>query len=134
MSIQPAPRIILCIDDDDGMLGYHRSLLERRGYAVLTVASARHGLQIALVCGVAAVIVDYHMPEMNGHQLATEIRRVRPQLPIIMVSSDNEIPEHELRVVDAFIPKHEARSRLLPVITQICGENSSSFQETRITA
>jgi DNA-binding NtrC family response regulator len=134
MSIQPAPRIILCIDDDDGMLGYHRALLERRGYAVLTVASARHGLQIAVACGVAAVIVDYHMPEMNGHELATEIKRVRPQLPIIMVSSDNQIPEQALKVVDAFIPKHEAPSRLLPVITQICDENSSRFPETGITA
>ena len=58
--------IILCIDDDDGMLGYQRALLERRGYAVLTAASARHDLQIAAVCAVAAVIVDYHMPEMNA--------------------------------------------------------------------
>ena len=134
MSNHPTPRIILCIDDDDGVLGYHRALLERRGYAVLTVASARHGLQIALVCGVAAVIVDYHMPEMNGHELATEIKRIRPQLPIIMVSSDDEIPEHELKVVDAFVSKNEAPSRLLPVITQICDGNPSGFQESRITA
>ena len=134
MSNQPTPRIILCIDDDDGVLGFHRALLERRGFAVLTVASARHGLQIAAVSGVAAVVVDYHMPEMNGHELATEIKRIRPQLPIIMVSSDDEIPQHALKVVDAFISKNEAPSRLLPVITRICGENPPGFQETRITA
>jgi hypothetical protein len=37
-------------------------------------------------------------------------------------------------VVDAFISKNEASRRLLPVITRICGENPSGFQETRITA
>ena len=73
MSNQSTPKIILCIDDDDSMLGYQRALLERRGYKVLTAASARQGLQIAAVCVVAAVIVDYHMPEMNGHEVATEI-------------------------------------------------------------
>jgi CheY-like chemotaxis protein len=29
------------------------------------------------------VIVDYLMPEMNGHEVAIEMRRVRPQTPII---------------------------------------------------
>lgn len=112
---------ILCIDDDDSMLGYQRALLERRGFAVLT-ASPRQGLQIAAACAVAAVIVDYHMPEMNGHEVAAEIKRLRPQSPIVMVSSDDRIPEYTLNVVDAFVPKSEAPKLLLPVINRICGE------------
>jgi CheY-like chemotaxis protein len=125
---------ILCIDDDDGVLSYHRALLERRGYKVLTAASARQGLQIAEVCGVTAVIVDYHMPEMNGHEVATEIRRLKPQVPIVLVSSDDAIPIPALNIVDAFVSKNESSSRLLPVIARICGENLSRSEETRITA
>ena len=121
----PGRKTILCIDDDGGMLAYHRALLERRGYAVLTADSARQGLQIAAVCAVAAVIVDYHMPEMNGHLVATEIKRLKPQVPIVMVSSDDEIPEYVLHAVDAFVSKNEAPGRLLPVITRLCGENLS---------
>jgi CheY-like chemotaxis protein len=116
------------------MLGYQRELLERRGFTVLTAASARQGLQIAVACAVAAVIVDYHMPDMNGHELATEIKRLRPHIPIVMVSSDEGIAEQVLKVVDAFVSKNEAPSRLLPVITRICGENPPSVNETRITA
>ena len=127
-------KTILCIDDDDSMLGYQRALLQRRGYEVLTAASARQGLQIAAVCAVAAVIVDYHMPEMNGHEVAAEIKRLRPQVPIVMVSSDDGIREQALSVVDAFVSKNEASRRLLPVITRICGEEPSEFQEARITA
>jgi CheY-like chemotaxis protein len=134
MSNYPSRKTILCIDDDDSMLGYQRALLERRGYKVLTAASARQGLQIALACAVAAVIVDYHMPDMNGHELATEIKRLRPHVPIVMVSSDDEIAECALKVVDAFVSKNEAPSRLVPVITQICGGNHPGFKETRITA
>jgi DNA-binding NtrC family response regulator len=134
MSNHPGRKTILCIDDDYSMLGYQRALLERRGFTVLTAASARQGLQIAVACAVAAVIVDYHMPDMNGHELATEMKRLRPQVPIVMVSSDEGIAEHVLKVVDAFVSKNEAPSRLLPVITRICGENPPSFNETRITA
>ena len=59
------------------MLEYQKALLERRGYKVLTADSARQGVQIAAVCAIAAVILDYHMPEMNGGEVATEIRRLR---------------------------------------------------------
>jgi DNA-binding NtrC family response regulator len=134
MFYYPGSKTILCIDDDDGMLRYRKALFERRGYKVLTAASARQGLRIAAVCTIAAVVVDYHMPEMNGHEVAIEIKRLNPQIPIVMVSSDDAIPEPVLNVVDAFISKNEACRRLLPVITRICGENSSGLQETRITA
>ena len=133
MSEYPKRPTILCIDDDDGVLGYQRALLERRGYTVLTATSPRQGLQIVAVCRIAAVIVDYHMPEMNGHEVALEVKRLRPQVPVIMVSSDDEIPEYVLNVVDAFVSKYEAPSRLLPVLTRICGESPFGVSE-RITA
>ena len=134
MSNHPVRKTILCIDDDHSMLGYQRALLERRGFTVLTAASARQGLQIALACAVAAVIVDYHMPDMNGHELATEIKRLRPQVPIVMVSSDEGIAEQVVNVIDAFVSKNEAPRRLWPVIAGICGENIPGSKETRITA
>lgn len=130
----PGRKTILCIDDDDGMLGYQKELLERRGYKVLTAASARQGLRIAAACAIAAVIVDYHMPEMNGHEVATEIKRLTPQVPIIMLSSDEDIPEQALKAVDAFVSKNDAPSHLLPVITRMCGENPSGLHGARFTA
>jgi CheY-like chemotaxis protein len=130
MSDFPQRKTILCIDDDNSVLEYHKALLERRGYDVLTAASPLEGLQIAAACGIAAVIVDYHMPEMNGHEVAIEIKRVTPQVPIIMVSSDDEISEDALNVVDAFVSKDEAPKRLLPVIVGICGESVAGLTDS----
>ena len=127
MSNDSAGKTILCIDDDDGVLSYHKALLERRGYEVLTAASARQGLQLAEVCPVAAVIVDYHMPEMNGHEVATKIRRIRPQVPIVMVSGDDAVREQALDAVDAFVSKGEVASCLLSVLNRVCREGPSNF-------
>lgn len=127
MSNNSAGKTILCIDDDDGVLSYHRALLERRGYEVLTAVSARQGLHLAEVCPVAAVIVDYHMPEMNGHEVATKIKRIRPQVPIVMVSSDDAVREQALDAVDAFVSKDEVARSLLSVLNRVCREGPSSF-------
>jgi DNA-binding NtrC family response regulator len=130
-----ASKTILCIDDDHGVLEYQKALLERRGYAVVTASSARQGLQIAADSGVAAVIVDYHMPEINGHEVALEIKRLNPDTPIVMVSSDEEIPSHVLDVVDAFVPKHQAPTHLVPVLSRICDEVLAKLAErARISA
>lgn len=135
MSNLSTSNTILCIDDDYGVLEYQRALLERCGYTVLTAASAQQGLQIAAVSGLAAVIIDYHMPEMNGHEVATEIKRLKPQIPIVMVSSDEEIPDYVLKAVDAFVAKHETPSRLLPLLARICDARFAGFPESaRISA
>ena len=77
-------RIVLCIDDDEVILRYEKALLERSGYAVLTAASAQQGLRLVTMCKCDAVLLDNEMPDMNGHEVAVEIRRARPELAIIL--------------------------------------------------
>jgi DNA-binding NtrC family response regulator len=118
-------KTILCIDDDEGALAYHRALLERRGFDVLTASSARRGLQILDGCPAAAAIVDYNMPEMTGGDVAAELKRQHPEMPVVMLSSDEGIPKIALRTVDAFLSKAAAHSALLPLIFKICEEHRS---------
>ncbi len=112
-------RTILCIDDDNAILAYVRSLLERSGYSVLTTASARHGLTLATTSQFDAVVLDYQMPEMSGHEVAVTIRKCRPKTLIVLFSA-SEIPEETLKLADAVVPKTDAIELLLPTVRQLC--------------
>jgi len=112
-------RIILCIDDDEGVLRYLKALLERSGYEAITAASARQGLSLVTMCNCDLVLLDYEMPEMNGHEVACEIKRIRPELIVILLSG-NDVPTYALSRVDAFVPKLEASRQLLPMIAELC--------------
>jgi CheY-like chemotaxis protein len=130
ISTYPTPkRTILCIDDDDAILRYEKALLERSGYAVLTAASARQGLRLVTMCKCDAVLLDYEMPEMNGHEVAFEIKRVRPELMVILLSG-TEVPMQALALVDAFVPKLEASQQLLPMIAELCGRTDETQRTT----
>lgn len=118
-------QIILCIDDDDAILRYEKALLERSGYAVLTAASAQQGLRLVTMCKCDAVILDYELPGMNGHNLASEIRLIRPELVVIMLSG-SEVPTQALALVDAFVPKLEASRQLLPMIAELCSRSKDA--------
>jgi CheY-like chemotaxis protein len=119
--------VLLCIDDDVDVLECEKSFLESFGYTVLTAPSGGKGLELASMYPVDVVIVDYFMPEMNGQEVAIEMRRLNPQAPIIMLSATVDVPEQALKVVDAFIAKDHLASQLLPAIEQLrgCGWVSS---------
>ena len=66
-----------------------------------TVAAATNGKEALALFGQQPfdlVIVDYAMPEMQGHQLAQNIRQIAPAQPIIMITAYFE------KVVDSDIP------------------------------
>jgi len=113
--------VLLCIDDNEDVLDCEKSFLESFGYTVLTAPSGGKGLELASIHAVDVVIVDYLMPKMNGHEVAIEMRRLKPKAPIIMLSAAVDIPEQALELVDAFIPKDRLASELLPAIAQLQG-------------
>jgi CheY-like chemotaxis protein len=116
-------RIILCVDDDEAILSYEKALLERSGYAVLTASSPQQGLRLATMCKCDAVLLDYEMPGMNGDEVALAIKRLRPELLVILLSG-SDVPTHALASVDAFVPKLEASRQLLPVIAEFCAQTT----------
>ncbi len=112
--------VLLCIDDNEELLECEKLFLESFGYTVLTAPSGGQGLELAAIYPVDVVIVDYLMPEMNGHEVASQMRRLRPQAPIILLTGAVDVPEQALKhVVDAFIAKDRLASQLLPVIAQL---------------
>jgi CheY-like chemotaxis protein len=73
----------------------------------------------ASMCNCDAVLLDYEMPFISGHKVASEIRLMRPNL-VIIVLSGTEVPTQAPALVDAFVPKLESSRQLLPVLAELC--------------
>jgi CheY-like chemotaxis protein len=124
VDLEPPSGVVLCIDDNQDVLECEKRFLESFGYTVLTAPSGSRALELASLQSIDVVIVDYFMPEMNGQEVAIEMRRLMPQAPIIMLSAARDIPEDVLKSVDAFVPKDRLASQLLPTIAQLHGRES----------
>jgi CheY-like chemotaxis protein len=98
---------ILCIDDEQTALQLRQHLLESAGYRVLAAKSGALGIKSFKSEPVDAVILDYWMADMNGLQVAREIRKINPAVPIIILSAYGELLDESLGIADLWIRKGE---------------------------
>jgi CheY-like chemotaxis protein len=93
-------------------------VLIKQGYTVLVAVSAVEALDLLDQHHVDLVLTDQMMPDIVGTELAKTLRACRPQLPIIIVSGVNEIPEDAI-FADRFVSKVEGPEALFRNIAEV---------------
>jgi two-component system NtrC family response regulator len=78
---------ILVVDDEKNYLLVLEALLHPEGYEILTAGNARDALKLISDGDLDLLITDMKMPEMSGMELLEECKRIKPELPIIMMTA-----------------------------------------------
>ena len=77
---------ILYVDDDTLVGEATVALLESKGHQVVLASSGNTAIELIENKQFDVVLTDYSMPEMNGRQLAVLSKKIRPVLPVILVT------------------------------------------------
>jgi two-component system, cell cycle sensor histidine kinase and response regulator CckA len=87
--------VILVVEDEEAVRSMTARLLESEGYKVLTAADGVEALDCIQreIRRLDLVITDVAMPAMNGRELADQLKRIRPGLPVLFMSgyTDDEM-------------------------------------------
>ena len=94
---------LLCIHRDPAQL----ALLQQKGYDLVTARNGSDGLRLLMSRPVDAIVLEYHLGLMDGSVVAAEIKKVKPQLPIVMLADHLELPDGALKSVDALVTKSD---------------------------
>src|SRR6202051_5287902 len=85
MSASAKPTVYV-VDDDAGVLGSLRFLLETDGFNVRTFSNGAALLNAVRPTGVDCFVIDYKMPDMNGIDLAGRLRSRDIAAPVILIT------------------------------------------------
>ena len=109
----PAKHLVLCIDDERIGLRVRKMLLERAGYDVLTAPDGPSGLAIFADNPVEAGLLDFSMPGMDGAAVAAEMRRTKPEIPILLLSAYVGLPAEIAGLINGYLTKADDAATLL---------------------
>ena len=73
---------------------------------MLTANSGEEGLELFTQHPVELVIADHYLSEKTGAEIAKEMKELKPEVPILILSAAAERPDG-LEFVDGFVPKGE---------------------------
>jgi two-component system, OmpR family, response regulator QseB len=116
MSIKPA---IILVDDESFVL----TLLERilaelaSDYDLLSVVNGAAALALIAQRPVALLIIDQHIPDMDGAALTAAIKALVPLCPVILMSGNLDLQQRaEAAGVDFFLPKPFGFDQLAAIV------------------
>lgn len=84
--------VVAIVDDDPRPLESLAELLESAGYATRCFLSAE-SLLLDGFSGVKLLITDIGMPDLDGFELRDLISRVRPDLPVFLITGRHELAD-----------------------------------------
>ena len=77
---------VLVVDDDEGVRETLVETLKAAGFTIIEACDGPSALALSKDAQLVAAVMDFLMPGMNGAELAREVKRARPSLPIVFVS------------------------------------------------
>jgi CheY-like chemotaxis protein len=121
--VEPSPWILV-IDDDHWTREALVAILRRAGYQVTTMGRFAPELEAGhFPERYQVAVLDYHLPELNGLEVARRLKQFQPDCRIVMISSElpnlAELAAQEV-VVDRFLAKPFSKDAILEVIAQLC--------------
>lgn len=105
--------LVLCVDDEAVGLRVRKILLERAGYQVLAAADGMAGLHLFSEYPVRVVVLDFAMPGLSGAEVAAQMRSLKPEVPILMLSAYTSLPPEVADNITLAMTKGEGAPELL---------------------
>lgn len=129
----PLPAKILIVDDHEVVRRSLRSLLKQQHHwKVYEELNGEDALERAREVAPDVVIMDIVMPEMGGIEATYEMRRLLPEVRIILMSSNYTIEEaaHLARLFGDgnFVEKSAIGKELIPAISRVLREKSQAVE------
>lgn len=84
---------ILVVDDEADMIWAITNVLLTQNHSVISVSSGEDAIQKVRETALDLVLLDYRLPGMDGVQILENIKQIKPELPVIMVTGYGGIEE-----------------------------------------
>ena len=81
---------ILWVDDEIDLLKPHILFLKKKGYTLTTCTNGTDAIDFVKESNFDIIFLDENMPGINGLETLAEIKQIRSNLPVVMITKSEE--------------------------------------------
>ncbi|MGA8042737.1 MAG: response regulator [Terracidiphilus sp.] len=105
-------KIILCVNDNEQELSVLSFMLSTHGYRVLAAGNAKDAVSLFGDYTIDLVLADVTMPQTSGEQLASQLKRMAPHVPVMLLGDPQKM-SGQPHAADALLAKKNCSSQEL---------------------
>lgn len=127
---------ILWADDEIDLLKPHILFLQQRGYDITPVNNGAEAVELSGDRHFDVVFLDEHMPGMSGLEALNQIKNIKPNLPIVMITKNEQelIMEEAIgSKIDDYLIKPVNPSQILLSVKKILDNKRIVSEKTNIS-
>lgn len=134
----PPGDVILIVEDNCTNALILRAMLRKNGYAAVVARDGAEGVEMAGRLRPPLVLLDLHMPRLDGFAAAAEMRRrAEDEPPVIVAVTANVSPEvHAACLASGFVavlPKPVVLAALIATVGRFMSSRASSSQDVIVS-
>jgi CheY-like chemotaxis protein len=122
LSPEPPGPSVLITDDNGGWRQAVEEILARAGFRTLQAACGEEAIEVVRHERLDILLIDFHMPRLDGIQTIRLIRRENVRLPVVLMTAEpTEVPTDEVRAlrVESVLTKPADRRVIITTVTRI---------------
>jgi DNA-binding NtrC family response regulator len=126
---------ILWVDDEIDHLKPHILFLEEKGFNLTTVTNGRDAVEMVKCDQYHLILMDQFMPGMDGMDTLRQVKEVKPNLPVIMITKSEEewlMDEAISEKIEQFLIKPVNPTQIFMACKQVL--EKSKIQEEKATS
>ena len=127
---------VLMVDDEEQFRSTTKKILNKKGFETILAGSGEEAIE-KLKENPDVVILDIKMPGMDGHQALNEMKKLSPDLPVIMLTGHGALPSAREALVEGafdYLTKPCDIDLLSSKIKDAClhGKEPNDIEEKRV--
>ncbi len=99
---------VLCVEHHVEYLDALKYMLETAGYEVVSATTGSQGLSMLTSQPIDGVLLEYELPDAMGTSIRAEMKRIKPEVPVLLFAGVGGQTPFLLRFFDAYL-RHAER-------------------------
>ena len=94
---------VLCVENRPEYMGALKYMLETAGYEVTSATTGDQALRLLTTLDVDGVLLEYDLPDAAGSAVRAEMKRIKPDVPVLLFAGIGSQTPFLLRFLDAYL-------------------------------